>query len=67
MGRSMKFKKRLEDLEKRAEYYLETMDNGDDEPEDRITFLARKVGSAGIARILREIDGKTRGLPSERE
>ena len=66
MGRRGDFKKRLERLEERAEHHMEAMDDRNDD-DDELAKMFNGVGPKGFAKILKAIDGKTRGLPIERE
>ena len=66
MGSSGNFKKRLDRLEERAGHYIEAMDDRNDD-DDELTRMFNAVGPRGLAKILKAIDGKTRGLPIDRE
>jgi hypothetical protein len=57
----MNFKKRLARLERRAEQIMDDPDGGDDE----LTRMFKAIGEKGLKKILREIDGQSRGLPIE--
>jgi hypothetical protein len=62
----MNLKRRIDQLENHAEYYQEKMlDQKQDA--DKVTVMIRAIGRKGLAEIFRKIDGKTRGLPSERQ
>jgi uncharacterized coiled-coil DUF342 family protein len=61
----MNLKRRIDQLENQAEHYQEKMlDQKQDV--DKVTVMIRAIGRKGLAEILRRIDGKTRGLPSQR-
>ena len=62
-------KRRLGKVEDGAERYVEKAADRDEQTTevDPVTALVSKLRPGSLARILREIDGKTRGLPCERE
>jgi hypothetical protein len=61
----MNFRKRIEFLEK-TNYQEESIVQPHD-PDDKVHDLIARIGREGLKRVLQIVDGKTRGLPSQRE
>ena len=61
----MNLKKRIDQLENKAEHYQEKISERHGET-DKVTEMVRTLGQKRLAKILRRIDGKTPGIPSER-
>ena len=61
----MNVKRRIDKLEEQTESFQERMDNRSSD-QNEVARMLRAIGRKNLTGILRRIDGRTRGLPSER-
>ena len=61
----MNVRNRIDKLEEQAENFQERMDDRNSD-QDEVARMLHSIGRKNLAGILRMVNGKTRGLPSER-